>query len=134
MNKIMCQVNHSHLTLTKDIDIISFVRRFSNVYRRHFDLVSKYIVELKTLLLQALSEPEFYGDFVRKLRNIMVKMVLLIISKRHMFVIKMIGYNILVVLPQTACLVLNSIMVNNFAYVFDCTTVGRACDWMTVPS
>ena len=88
--------------------------------------MSKYIVELKTLLLRALSEPEFYGDFVYKLRNIMVKMVFLIISKRHMFVIKMIGYTILDVLPQTACLVLNSIMVINFAYVFDCTTVGRA--------
>ena len=35
---------------------------------------------------------------------------------------------------QTACLVVNPIKVNSFAYLFNCTTVGRASDWMTVPS
>ena len=39
---------------------------FSKFYRRHCDLVSKYNVGLKTLLLQGLSEPEFYGDLVYK--------------------------------------------------------------------
>ena len=38
---------------------------------------------------------------------------------------KKIGYNI-DVLQQTACLVVNPIKVNNFAYLFDCPTVGRA--------
>ena len=38
---------------------------------------------------------------------------------------KKIDYNI-DVLRQTACLVVNPIKVNNFAYLFDCTTVGRA--------
>ena len=37
-------------------------KAFSKFYRRHFNIVSKYNVELKTLLLQGLSEPEFYGD------------------------------------------------------------------------
>ena len=37
-------------------------KAFSNFYRRHFHMVSKYNVGLKTLLLQGLSEPEFYGD------------------------------------------------------------------------
>ena len=32
------------------------------------------------------------------------------------------------VLQQTACLVVNPIMVNSFAYLFNCTTVGRASD------
>ena len=36
-------------------------KALSKFYRRHFDIVSKYNVELKTLLLQGLSEPEFYG-------------------------------------------------------------------------
>ena len=36
-------------------------KAFSKFYRRHFDIVSKYNVGLKTLLLQGLSEPEFYG-------------------------------------------------------------------------
>ena len=40
---------------------------------------------------------------------------------------KKIGYNI-DVLRQTACLVVNPIKVNNFAYLLDCTTVGRASD------
>ena len=39
-------------------------KAFSKFYRRHFDIVSKYNVGLKTLLLQGLSEPEFYGDLV----------------------------------------------------------------------
>ena len=40
---------------------------------------------------------------------------------------KMIAYNI-DVLRQTACLVVNLIKVNNFAYLFDCTMIGRASD------
>ena len=38
---------------------------------------------------------------------------------------KKIGYNI-DVLRLTACLVVNPIKVNSFAYLFDCTMVGRA--------
>ena len=37
-------------------------KAFSKFYRRHFDILSKYNVGLKTILLQGLSEPEFYGD------------------------------------------------------------------------
>ena len=44
-------------------------KAFSSFYRRHFDLVSKYNVGLKTLLLQGLSEPEFYGNLVLKFRK-----------------------------------------------------------------
>ena len=44
-------------------------KAFSKFYRRHFDIVSKYNVGLKTLLLQGLSEPEFYGDMVYKFRK-----------------------------------------------------------------
>ena len=47
-----------------------FVRRFRNFYRRHFGIVSKYNVGLKTLILQGLSEPELYGDLVYKFRKI----------------------------------------------------------------
>ena len=44
-------------------------KAFSKFYRRHFDIVSKYNVGLKTLLLEGLSEPEFYGDLVYKFRK-----------------------------------------------------------------
>ena len=40
---------------------------------------------------------------------------------------KKIGYNINV-MRQTACLVVNPIKVNSFAYLFNCTTVGRTSD------
>ena len=56
-------------------------KAFSNFFRRHFDLVSKYNVGLKTFLLQGLSEPEFYGDLVYKFRKIIGKYDFLIISK-----------------------------------------------------
>ena len=57
-------------------------KAFSKFYRRHFDIVSKYNVGLKTLLLQGLPEPEFYGDLVYKFRKIIGKNDFLIISKR----------------------------------------------------
>ena len=83
----------------------------------------KYKVGLKTLLLQGLSEPEFYGDLMYKFRKIIGKNDFKKIIVRY----KKIGYNI-DVLRQTACLVVNPIKVNSFAYLFNCTTVGRASD------
>ena len=53
--------------------------------------------------------------------------------KNIIFRYNKIGYNI-DVFRQTACLVVNPIKVNNFAYLFDCMTVGRTSDLMTVPS
>ena len=41
-------------------------KTFSKFYRRHYELISKYNVGLKTLLSEGLSEPEFYGDLVYK--------------------------------------------------------------------
>ena len=101
-------------------------RAFSKCYRRHFDLVSKYYVGLKTLFLQGLSEPEFYGDLVYKFRKIIGKYDFPYHFKKIIVCYKKIGFNILDVLRQTACLVVNPIKVNNFAYLFGCTTVGRA--------
>ena len=99
-------------------------KTFSKFYRRHFDLVCKYNVRLKTLLLQGLSEPDLYGDLVYKFRKIIGKYNFSYF-KKIIACYKNIGYNI-DVLRQTACLVVNPIKVNNFAYLFDCTTVGRA--------
>ena len=44
-------------------------KTFSKFYRRHYELVSKFNVGLKTLLHQGLSEPEFYGDLVYKFKK-----------------------------------------------------------------
>ena len=51
------------------IGIINFERLSPN--RRHYELVSKFSVGLRTLLHQGLSEPEFYGDLVYKFKNIL---------------------------------------------------------------
>ena len=80
---------------------------FSKFYRRHHELVSKINVSLKSLLHRGLSETEFYGDLVYKLKKIMVRTDFsdlfrkIIIHVRH----KRIGYD-LNVIRQCACLVI----------------------------
>ena len=88
---------------------------------------NKATVGLKTLLLQGLSEPEFYGDLVYKFRKIIGKIDFPYHFKKIIVRYKKIGYNINV-MRQTACLVVNPIKVNSFAYLFNCTTVGRTSD------
>ena len=90
-------------------------------------------IEQKSLLRQGLSEPDFYGDLVYKLKKIVGSnnfsaQFIKIISHY-----KNIGYNINV-LQQTACLVVNPITVGNFACLFNCTPVGRTSDSMMVPT
>ena len=102
-------------------------KAFSKFCRRHFDIVSKYNVGLKTLLLQGLSEPEFYWDLVYKFRKKNGKNDFPYHFKKINVPYKNIGYNI-VVLRQTACLVVNPLKVNSFAYLFICTTLGRVSD------
>ena len=45
-------------------------KSFSKFYRRYYDSISKLQVGLKSLLHQGLSEPEFDGDLVYKLKKI----------------------------------------------------------------
>ena len=45
-------------------------KTFSKFYRQYYDLISKFQIRLKSLLRQKLSEPEFYGDLVYKLKKI----------------------------------------------------------------
>ena len=108
-------------------------KTFSKFYRRYYDLISKFQVGLKSLLRQGLSEPDFYGDLVYKLKKIVGSnnfsaQFIKIISHY-----KKIGYNINV-LQQTACLVVNPITVGNFAFLFNCTPVGQTSDSMMVPT
>ena len=98
-----------------------------NTRNKDFDIVSKYNVGLKTFLLQGLSEPEFYGDLVYKFRKIIGKNDFPYHFKKIIVRYKKIGCNINVK-RQTACLVVNPIKVNSFAYLFNCTTVGRTSD------
>ena len=75
--------------------------------------------------------PDFYGDLVYKLNKIagsnnLSAQVVKIISHY-----KKICYNINV-LQQTACLVVNPKTVGNFAFLFNCTPVGRTSDSIMV--
>ena len=108
-------------------------KAFSKFYRRHFGIVFKYNVGLKTLLLQCLSEPEFYCDLVCKFRKIISKNYFPYHFKKIIVRYKKNGYHI-DVLRHTPCLVVNQIKFNRFAYLFNCMTVGRASDSMTVRS
>ena len=56
----------------------SVTETFSNFYRSHYDLVSKFDTELEALLKQDMSEPEFYDDLVYKLRKNVGRMICLI--------------------------------------------------------
>ena len=73
------------------------------------------------------SETEFHGDLVYKFRKKFGKNEFPYRFKKIIVRYKKIGYNINV-MRQTACLVVNPIKVNSFAYLFNCTTVGLASD------
>ena len=67
------------------------------------------------------------GLVVYKFRKIIGKIDFPYHFKKIIVRYKKIGYNINV-MRQTACLVVNPIKVNSFAYLFNCTTVGRTSD------
>ena len=108
-------------------------KTFSKFYRRHYELVSKFSVGLKTLLHQGLSEPEFHGNLVYKFKNIVGRADLSDQFRKIIVRYKRIRYNINI-MRQSACLVFNPITVNNFASLFNCTPVGRASDSVMAPT
>ena len=90
-------------------------KTFSKFYRRYYNLISKFQIRLKSLLRQGLSEPEFYGDLVYKLKKIVGSNNLSAQFNKIISNYKKNGYDI-IVLQQTACLVVNPITVGNFAF------------------
>ena len=53
--------------LYKTIGIINFAIIFT---RRYYDLISEFNIGLKSHLRQGISEPEFFGDLMYKLKQI----------------------------------------------------------------
>ena len=105
-------------------------KAFSKLYHRQSELIVKYNIGLKTLLQQGISEPIFYEDLVYKFKQIVGKPNF---SNRFKKIIKRyikVGYN-LDVMRQSACLVLNSIAVYSYGFLFNCTMVVQASDSMT---
>jgi hypothetical protein len=90
---------------------------FKQFYNRNFDLISKFNGDLKTLLRQEISQPDFYGDVVFKIRKILghfnFSVVFTKLIKRF---IKQ-GYDP-TILRHTACLVFNPFTVGRYAFLF----------------
>ena len=102
-------------------------------HRRHYESISKFNVGLKSLLHQGLSEPEFYGDLVYKFKKIRGMTDFSDQFRKIIMRCKRIGYY-LNVMRQSACLVINTITVDSYAALFNCTPVDRASDSMMAPT
>ena len=108
-------------------------KTFSKFYRRHYELVSKFNVGLRTLLHRGLSEPEFCGDLVCGFKKIVGRAGF---SRRFGKVVvrcRRVGCGVGVG-RQSACLVFGPVAVGGFASLFNCTPVGRAADSMMAPT
>ena len=116
-------------------------KAFSKFYRRHSAFFEKYSVSLKTLLQQGISESEFYGDLVYRLKKKKKKKKKKNVGKSNFSEqfrklvnrYKRIGYS-LDIMRQTACLVVNPIIVDGYASLINCSTAVRASDSMTASS
>ena len=108
-------------------------KTFSKFYRRYCGLVSWFHVGLKSLLRRGLSGLGFCGGLVCGLgrivgsNNFSAQFVGIISHCRG------VGYSV-GVLRRTTCLVVNPVTVGNFAFLFNCTPVGRTSDSMVVPT
>ena len=129
-------------TSTLEINICLTAKLLQQDYRYHklrktfskfYRLISKYNVGIKTILSEGLSEPEFYGDLVYKLKKLIGINDFSLQLRKIITRYRRIGYN-LNVMRQSACLVFNPIMVDNYAAFFNCTPVGRASDSMMAPT
>ena len=85
---------------------------------------------LGKLLQQGISESEFYGDLVYRIRKIVGKSNFSKQFKKFINRYKKIRYNPYV-MRQTACLVISPTSVDSYASLFNCTTAGWASDSMT---
>ena len=122
---------HTAKLLTQGYRYLTLRKAFSKFYRRHSALVEKYSVSLKTLLQQ--------GDLVYRFRKILGNSDFLEQFRKLINRYKRIGYS-LDIMQQTACLVVNpiivdgSIIVNGYASLCDCTVAVWASDSMTTSS
>ena len=84
-------------------------------------------VGLKGLLLGGLSGPEFCGDLVCGFGKMIGKDDFPCRFGKMIVRCRRVGSG-MDVLRRTACLVVGPVGVDSFAYLFNCTTVGRASD------
>ena len=82
---------------------------------------------------QDISEPEFYGDLVYRFRKFVEKSNFSEQFRKLINLYQRIGYS-LDIMQQTACLIVNLIIVDGYALLFNCMTADRASDSMTASS
>ena len=88
-------------------------KTFSKVYLRHSGLAEKYNVSLRKFRQQGISEPEFYGDLIYRIRKIVGKSNFSEQFRKLTNRYKRIGYNSYI-MRQTAYLVMNPVMVDDY--------------------
>ena len=98
-------------------------RAFSGFCRRRCGLVSKFGVGLRALLRQGLSEPEFYGDLVYKLKKIVGGADFSDQFRKIIVRYTRVGYG-MNIMRRSACLVFGPVAVGGFASLFGCTPVS----------
>ena len=108
----------------------SLLLRISILFCIYGDLVYK---DHLIILSEGLSEPEFYGDLVYRFKKLIGINDFSFQFRKIITRYRRIGFN-LNVMRQSACLVFNPIMVDNYAAFFNCTPVGRASDSMMAPT
>ena len=72
----------------------------------------------------------FYGDLVYKSKRIIGKPNFRALCKKLIKRYKRVGYN-MDIIQYSACVVVNSITVGSYGFLFNCTTMGQASDLMT---
>ena len=87
-------------------------KTFSKFYRRHYKLISKHNVGLKTHLGEGLLEPDFYSDLVYKFKTLLRRNDFSFQFRKIITRYRRTCYN-LKVTRQSACLVFNPIMNDN---------------------
>ena len=90
---------------------------FQKVYRNNHDILSKYTLSLKTLLKTSISLPNYYGDFIYKVRKIKNNPNFNYAFNRLISKFIRKGYD-RTILKSTATLVLHPKVVSKFAHLF----------------
>ena len=100
-------------------------KTFSKFFHRNRPLIDKYKCNLKSLLRQGISHPEYYGDVIYRLRKIIghVHFDNLFVKRIKKFLKK--DYDPLI-LQRTSCLVVDHSTIDNYTFLFGCAMTDRA--------
>lgn len=100
-------------------------KSFSKFYHRNITLISKYQTNLKYFLRVGISQPDYYGDVINKIRKIIGKPLYVTLLKKRIKKFLNKGYNP-TILQHSAGLVVDSKTMNHLAGFFDCATTGQS--------